>query len=842
MFAKIESFIRRLHDRISHREWAARRRPPTAGPVPADEPGLLLIQIDGLARCQLERALAHRRMPFLRRLLRREGGRLHDFYPGMPSTTAAVQAELHYGVRAAVPSFSFYDRGKRRHGVMCTPDWAKEVEAACAAQAPGLLAGGSSWSNIYTGGASQEESHFCAASLGFDDMWRTGKIKNIFVFIVLHPLSTLFLAGLLCLELLIALWDLVVGLCRGERLVPELIVLVSRIFVAVGLRELVTLGASVDLARGLPIVHINFVGYDEHAHRRGPDSAFAHWSLLGIDRAVRALYRAAERSHRRDYSVWIFSDHGQERVRSFDIERKGGIEQMVHDALELSQRHDGAWRSRSQRRPQAPWLQHGRTAQRRLRQWAESSQLTPGEEATFTISAIGPLGHVYLAQPLDDDRRRAVARRLVQPGGVPGVLLKLKDDAVVWIHAGGETAVPDGVPALLPHDPSLRAEIAGDLAALARHPHSGDLLLLGWSPGTDAWSFAPERGAHGGMALQETRGFVLLPPHVRLPAGSEHHIRPAALRTAALHFLKRAPLPAALPVPVAGDTLSLRLLTYNTHSCSGMDGRISPARIARVIAECAADIVALQELDLGRRRSRGEDQAALIAGQLDMHHAFCPTVTRDEEHYGHALLSRWPLEVVKRAFLPSAPGSWWPEPRAALWARLVIGARRLNVITTHLGLDPAERRAQMAALTGPDWLGAIPAGEEVILCGDFNAAAGSPAYRLAAGRLRDAQASLQGHTPLRTFSSTQPFTRIDHVFASAGCVPERIVVPRTRLTRVASDHLPLIVDYAVGAAAVETPTRTPNAGAAMSVSIFRPTASSREYWKRRSAAEFHSRT
>jgi endonuclease/exonuclease/phosphatase family metal-dependent hydrolase len=808
MFAKIEAFFRRGARRLSHREWAAGRRPrPDHGN--GEQPGLLLIQIDGLARTQLERAIASRRMPFLRRLLRREGGRLHDFYPGLPSTTAAVQAELYYGVRAAVPAFSFYDRAKRRHGVMCAPDWAKDAESACAAQAEGLLTGGSSWSNIYTGGSTQEESHFCAASLGLDDMWRTGKIGNIFMFILLHPLSTLMLIALLVLELLLALWDFLTGIFRGEKPWPEFQLLVSRVFVAIGLRELVTIGAAIDVARGLPVVHVNFVGYDEHAHRRGPDSAFAHWSLLGIDRAVAALYRAAENSNRRDYSVWIFSDHGQERTRSFDLEKPGGIEQVVRTALEISQQQDAAWRPRSQRRPATSWLGGRYFDRRRKVKWEKASELTPGEEATFTVAAVGPVGHVYLATPPDDAKRRAVARRLVTEGGVPGVLVRMADDAVIWFHAGGETSVPKEVPAMLTHPEPLRAEIADDLAALARHPHAGDLLLLGWSPGSPLWTFAPERGAHAGLAPEELRGFVLLPPGVRLPPGTEHHIRPAALRTAALHLLGRSALPATLPVPVAGDTLSLRLITYNVHSCGGMDGRVSPRRIARVIAAHNPDLVALQEIDAGRRRSRGEDQAKLIAEETGLHYEFCPTVTIDGEHYGHAVLSRWPLEVVKRGFLPSNPKSWWKEPRAAIWVRAILGARRLNLITTHLGLDPEERRRQVAMLVGPEWLGAIPEGEEVILCGDFNATAGSPPYRLAAAKLRDAQASLKGHTPLRTFSSTQPFARIDHVFASASCVVERVSVPRNRFTRVASDHLPLIVDYAIGPAASETPGRTP---------------------------------
>ncbi|MDB6115305.1 MAG: Endonuclease/exonuclease/phosphatase, partial [Lacunisphaera sp.] len=574
MFAKVEAFFRRAHRRLSHREWAARRDRALEGT--GEEPGLLLIQVDGLSRTQLERAIARGRMPFLRRLLRREGAQLHNFYPGLPSTTAAVQAELNYGVRAAVPAFSFYDRIKRQHGVMCAPEWAKEVEAACAAQAEGLLKGGSSWSNIYTGGASQAESHFCAASLGFGDMWRTGKISNIFVFILLHPLSTLMLVGLLFVEMLLGAWDLVAGLWRGERLIPELMAVVSRMFIAVGVRELVTIGAAVDVTRGLPAVHVNFVGYDEHAHRRGPGSAFAHWSLLGIDRAIHTLYRAAENSTRRDYAVWIFSDHGQERVRSFDTEQPGGIEQIVRAALELSQQKDRAWRS--QRRPVAPWLSAGRFGERRRARWSKANELTPGEEATFTVAAIGPVGHVYLAQPLDDARRAAVARRLVDQGKVPGVVVKMSDNSIVWFHAAGQTAVPDGVAAILPHPEPMRAEMAEDLATLARHPQAGDIMLLGWSPGSPLWSFGPEHGAHGGLGPEETRGFVLLPPRTRLPPGTADHIRPAALRAAALHHLERAPLGRNEQPPAAGETLSLRVMSYNTHSCAGMDGRVSPRR------------------------------------------------------------------------------------------------------------------------------------------------------------------------------------------------------------------------------------------------------------------------
>src|SRR5690606_9873392 len=99
--------------------------------------------------------------------------------------------------------------------------------------------------------------------------------------------SFLRLLALLPLEFIIALGDAIRGISRGQGWKRELIFVFTRVFICVGLRELVTLGAKIDLARGLPIIHVNFLGYDEQAHRRGPDSAFAHWTLRGIDRAVR---------------------------------------------------------------------------------------------------------------------------------------------------------------------------------------------------------------------------------------------------------------------------------------------------------------------------------------------------------------------------------------------------------------------------------------------------------------------------------------------------------------------------------------------------------------------------
>jgi endonuclease/exonuclease/phosphatase family metal-dependent hydrolase len=238
-----------------------------------------------------------------------------------------------------------------------------------------------------------------------------------------------------------------------------------------------------------------------------------------------------------------------------------------------------------------------------------------------------------------------------------------------------------------------------------------------------------------------------------------------------------------------------RILTYNVHSCFGMDGGLSPQRIAKVIAPCQPDIVCLQELDVGRVRMRGIDQAYAIARELGMHVLFHAALRVMEEAYGNAVLTGRPAKLVKAATLP---GLWHRsalEPRGALWVSVEIGGAQVQVITTHLGLSGPERLAQVEALLGPEWLGHADCRQPAILAGDFNAVPRSRAYQRLAARLRDAQSCVEGHRPQATYPSRVPRMRIDHVFVTDLVNVLRAESLRTPLARIASDHLPLAVDF-----------------------------------------------
>jgi endonuclease/exonuclease/phosphatase family metal-dependent hydrolase len=243
----------------------------------------------------------------------------------------------------------------------------------------------------------------------------------------------------------------------------------------------------------------------------------------------------------------------------------------------------------------------------------------------------------------------------------------------------------------------------------------------------------------------------------------------------------------------------LRILTYNVHRCLGIDGVLSPERIAEVVAGAQPDIVLLQELDVRRKRSGRIDQATEIAARLGMRLHFHPAMTAMEEEYGDAILTPHPSRLVKAGALPGIEGRKL-EPRGALWAAIRVGGVELNVVCTHLGLRGRERLAQAECLMGPEWLGSPLRRGPVVLGGDFNAVPSSRTYARFAGTLRDAARAAAGQRPSATYPTALPMLRLDHLFVGEGVEAERAAVLRTPLSRVASDHLPLMADLRIAPA------------------------------------------
>jgi endonuclease/exonuclease/phosphatase family metal-dependent hydrolase len=229
----------------------------------------------------------------------------------------------------------------------------------------------------------------------------------------------------------------------------------------------------------------------------------------------------------------------------------------------------------------------------------------------------------------------------------------------------------------------------------------------------------------------------------------------------------------------------MRVATYNIHSCVGIDRRRKPDRVADVLAGLEADIIGLQEVEGRRSRSR-IDQGRHLAERLALNLVEGPLLLEGKGGYGNALLTPHPVLSVERLVF-RRPGS---QTRGLIDARLDIPALGpVRVIVTHLEVrDHRIRSTQMRELK--HLIDDGPPGPTVLM-GDLNEWWNR---RLA---LRALDRSIRFlHSPA-TFPARLPMLRLDRI-AVRGLKPadhdNRAHRVENRLTRMASDHLPLIAD------------------------------------------------
>lgn len=784
MLHHIVIWLKKLRRLFSRPEWVVRLLALTRSSQTATKPGLILVQIDGLSRSQFKDALEAGRVPFLHKRMQ-NGYQLLSHYSGLPSSTPAVQGELLYGVRCAVPAFGFRDHETGKAASLFEPSEATRVEQRLEQAGSGLLHDGSAYSDIYTGEASM--ANFCTTNMGLGNIFRESTPFALLLTMVLYSFMWLRILALIVVEFGLAVIDFFRGMTTHKDLLKELTFIPSRVGISVLLRELITVGVMIDAARGLPVIHCNFLGYDEQSHRRGPSSAFAHWTLKGIDNCLKRIWRTARRSACREYEIWVYSDHGQEEVEPYQWRHGESIKTAAARVLTQF----GVKEIETLTQPVTVQLRRfnllgGKLVQRVFGYRPSVSEPPP----QLDLVAKGPVGHLYLEEEaLEPEKRRQLGQALAQDAHVPVVMAVNEHDEVIAWTREGQFRLPQATEQVVGKDHPFLEELKQDLIELARHPDAGTFVFF--STGTEGMpmSFPIEHGAHGGFGREETHGFLLLPEETAGINHSKPYWRPQDIRRAALQFLQRAPAEqSAAPVRLKQHDHALRVMTYNVHSCRGLDGEWAPDRVAAIIAQYDPDVVALQEVDVQRPRSRHVDQAQQIAQILNMHYHFHPSYTLEEEQYGNVLLSRYPIHVVKSGALP---GRRRLEPRSAIWGQIEYGEQSIQLVATHLGLRPGERLQQVRTLLGAEWLGDGQCQHPIIFCGDFNTFASSKVYREITRQFHDAQAVYDKPVFGLTWMS---LIRLDYIFMTPGIQVQQLFVPRTTLTRKASDHLPLIAD------------------------------------------------
>jgi len=251
------------------------------------------------------------------------------------------------------------------------------------------------------------------------------------------------------------------------------------------------------------------------------------------------------------------------------------------------------------------------------------------------------------------------------------------------------------------------------------------------------------------------------------------------------------------------DPVSLRVLSYNMHRAIGVDRRFRIERIAEILGHYQSDIVLLQEVDRGVPRSRGLDLAWELASALDYpYYSAGYNVALREGQYGNATLSRYPILAERNIDLTVG----FRKPRGCQYTRISVprgtsSDAALEVFNLHLGLSAWERVRQVARLARSQELDGLSDGQLCLVGGDFNdwRSMLTPIFT----DILDFECATDYKSgrrqAMRTYPSFSPQGGLDKMFFRGPLRLTAANVCRLYVARVASDHLPIIADFALPA-------------------------------------------
>jgi hypothetical protein len=493
---------------------------------------LLIVQIDGLSHGALEQALAAGFMPFLKRMLGRGVLTMQPMAVGLPTSTPAFQMAAMYGVQPDIPGFHYHDKRRREDVYFPRAGDAAFVEQHQAAGRLGIVAGGSTYGCVFTGGAP-------------NNLFSFAQIKRPSGKGVLRVLSAL----------LVLLWVIVKSLVRSVyELVRALLRFIAdpvgesrrgwkwlaiKIGLSVWLRELFTLAVSRDLYMGVPAVYVNYLDYDVFSHAYGPRHRRALRSLRQVDRSLNDLWQVCRRVPGYGYDFYVLSDHGQAHCTPY-VELTGGapIERRLFDEFFDPAHADdtSARRRRSLASAMTAFRSgHAPGIMQRFINYLEGpgdfGELKEARERNgVRVIAAGPNAFVYFVddpQPLRldqiDERFPGLAEGLSRSQGI-GLVFARASDGPVCFWRGKRYGLDEL--AAGPFEGRADTPIVRDgIRDLMAMPSAGDLVLYGLDSAQGNVSYIAETGAHAGATFDELHTFIIAPSAVRLPPSIVHPLQ-----------------------------------------------------------------------------------------------------------------------------------------------------------------------------------------------------------------------------------------------------------------------------------------------------------------------------
>jgi hypothetical protein len=510
--------------------------------------GFIIVEIDGLAHHYLRRAMKEGYMPYLTRIIQRRRLRLVRWRCGLPSTTPASQAGILYGNNWDIPGFRWYDKGTQS-SVMCKlPGAVRAIQERISTGRAGLLRGGSSYTNMFDGDA--RLALFTLSALGRDRLFENVRGLGFLILFGLGPMRVLRVIGLSLWTWLVYVVKRFVAMWVPSK--PHFTFLgpLWEIFNNVIFREVATFSVMLDIYRGMPAIYASYTGYDEIAHHFGADSREAFRALRGLDKQIRQIDRIRQLYMRREYDLYVLSDHGMTPSAPFRRAFGQTLQQFIaaHTGQDVhveenSRESEGFPEARAHflldeiRGLEArPHRALSARLLRATRQRLEERLLAEALDAEWDLSRrddiavrnSGSLSHVYLnvtTRPMDLSEVAllypTLLESLVDHEGIGLVVGREGGDVVIagrsgtlWVGSATQRLEGQHPLADLP-DPDWASE---QVARVTRFPHAGDLILLGAWDGHRVVSFEEQVASHGGLGGPQDSPFIAFPPRERLAA------------------------------------------------------------------------------------------------------------------------------------------------------------------------------------------------------------------------------------------------------------------------------------------------------------------------------------
>jgi uncharacterized membrane protein YvlD (DUF360 family) len=527
----------------------ARRR----APLGSQDPGIVFLEIDGLALSVLQRAMRDGSVPELSRWLEDGTHRMFEWETDFSSQTGASQAGILLGSNQDIPAFRWVEKPTGRVFTCSNPADCTEIEQRLANGRGLLVDGGASRGNLLSGEA--DEVILTVSRMGAE------KRAN--------PGYRTFLANgtNVTRALVLFAWEVMLELVdaarqrrrdvrpRGKRGGRYPLI---RAAVCVVIRDLIVFGVLTDMMRGAPAVYATFSSYDEVAHHSGLERRDTLEALRKLDQRFGQIARA-RRFAPRPYELVVLSDHGQTQGATFKQRNGYTLEELVERSIEAGTvSHVGSADEGDAAAAHAWGEATGRVrAQPVTKRDAREGRAHDTAAPNVIVLGSGNLALVYLmeekrrftAEEIDERHPRLLPALREHPH-IGFLLVHSAQHGAMALGARGTHYLSEG--RVIGEDPlaSFSPNAARHLLRTDGFQNVADIMVNSfYDPELDqACAFEELISFHGGMGGAQTRPFLLSPTGLPLP--DEPIVGAAAIHDL-LSAWRRRLQPGATPLPPA---------------------------------------------------------------------------------------------------------------------------------------------------------------------------------------------------------------------------------------------------------------------------------------------------